>query len=296
MLATRHGIVPSEGRKSNMSEEWALFFELRNGTGVGGQNRYVDAFALNLFPSKKYWRVAYEIKVSRSDFLAELNKPEKRSFGFEISNEFWYVTAPGVARPEEIPQGCGLLVVQGKKLVRKVTALQREARELTVTEIAAMARSSCRYDVLTSRLWRYQECELDEVALEELLENRKNADFRKEVRRLVAEQVAQETAHLKQALQTHAKALRDAGVEPPPWMGPDENDVFLGWGERSAATWVRDHVMPGPNLTELSNAMANLEEFQRTVQQLQRRIQDSLSSLSVEGAKAVAEVKKLAKR
>jgi len=93
-----------------VSPEWALFFELRSGTGHGPRTAYVDALALNLWPSKQHWRVAYELKASRADFLRELAKPEKRSWAMEIAHEFWYVCYPGVAKPEEIPQGCGLMV------------------------------------------------------------------------------------------------------------------------------------------------------------------------------------------
>lgn len=293
LIAERHDIHAAGDKRTGLSLEWALFFELRNGTGHGRQDRYVDAFAFNLYPSKKHWRVAYEIKVSRSDFLSELKKPEKRAFGFEISNEFWYVCTPGVAKPEEIPEGCGLLVVQGGKLKRVVQALQREARDMTMSEMASIARSSCRYDVLTSRLWRYQDCELDEYALNALVAARKDAEFRAEVERQVEAEVKARTQHLRENVDAYAKAMRDAGVEPPAWMQPEAESFFRGWGSRNAADWVRDNVKPGPNLKEVAKAMAQLQEFQRTVDRLSSRMQGSLTELAEAGQAAMAEVKKL---
>src|SRR5690606_3999643 len=124
--------------------QWALFPELRNGTGYGTQTSYIDLFALNLWPSKRHWRIAYELKASRADFLRELAKPEKRAWAMEVANEFWYVCYPGVAKPEEIPQGCGLMIANEAltKLRKVVQAPQREARDLTMTEVAAFARRS----------------------------------------------------------------------------------------------------------------------------------------------------------
>ncbi len=65
-LRKRHGAV---GR------EWAFFDELRAGTGyknirkgMNPEQRF-DAWAINLYPSKGHMTIAYEVKVSRSDFL-----------------------------------------------------------------------------------------------------------------------------------------------------------------------------------------------------------------------------------
>lgn len=71
LIAERHKLGATG--QTSAAPEWALFFELRNGTGFsshrGESDRYVDAFAFNTYPSKKFWRVAYEVKVSRADFL-----------------------------------------------------------------------------------------------------------------------------------------------------------------------------------------------------------------------------------
>ena len=293
LIAARHGITPSEQRKG-VSQEWALFFELKNGTGFGRQDRYLDAFAFNLYPSKKHWRVAYEIKVSRADFLSELKKPEKRAFGFDISHEFWYACAPDVAKPEEIPEGCGLLVVQGGKLVQKVVAQQRQPRELTMAEMAALARASCRYDILTSRMWLHQGCELDEDALNELVAERLDHDVREKIEQRVQVALGERLQEVQEGLATYARAPQAAGVAPPQWMLQDLAQGRLWVRDWEAHTWVRDNISPGPNLEEVAHAIQVLTDAQTRAQTTQDRVIREMERLQQEQAAALAAVKSIA--
>lgn len=96
--------------------EWVFFRELRLGTGYGGKHnkweRRLDAWAINCYPSKGLLRVAFEVKITRSDFLAELKQPEKRQQGMEVSNLFYFVTPKGLVRSrDELPTECGLIEV-----------------------------------------------------------------------------------------------------------------------------------------------------------------------------------------
>ena len=62
-------------RQRHLPQEWATFVELRNGTGAIHPVRSIDFFAINTWPSKKYWRVAYEkwsIAVFRSKLPASI--------------------------------------------------------------------------------------------------------------------------------------------------------------------------------------------------------------------------------
>lgn len=54
-------------------------------------------------------RVGYEIKVSRSDFLSEMKKPEKYLEAMRYVNEFYYVVPEGLVQPSEVPEGAGLI-------------------------------------------------------------------------------------------------------------------------------------------------------------------------------------------
>jgi len=96
-------------RSRHNSSEWIFVTQLKTATG-GVQSysrdgytrsRFIDAFAMHLWPSKKFWRVAYEIKVSRTDFLKELKEPKKRAQAIILCNEFYFALAPGIFKEED---------------------------------------------------------------------------------------------------------------------------------------------------------------------------------------------------
>ena len=58
----------------------------------------------------------HEIKVRRADLLSDLRHESKRAAYLQLSSECWYVIAEGIARPEEIPPECGVLVATGMAL------------------------------------------------------------------------------------------------------------------------------------------------------------------------------------
>jgi hypothetical protein len=134
--------------------EWAFFDELRAGTGYtpiwkhdpkyhdifNPEQRY-DAWAINLFPSKKYLRVAYEIKVDRSDFLHEIQNPKKRKQALEVSNQYYFATPKGLVDESEIPEECGLIEVSEKGNSRvKIKAPFRETDGLSWQFLCSIAR------------------------------------------------------------------------------------------------------------------------------------------------------------
>lgn len=119
--------------------EWATFRELNIGTGSFG-GRFIDFFAMNLWPSKNYLKIAYEVKVSRADFTKELKDPQKREGAERIANECYFVVPSGLLQFDEIPQGWGLLVMQkdGLKCVKK--AMQRKLEQLPEAFVMSLAR------------------------------------------------------------------------------------------------------------------------------------------------------------
>lgn len=65
--------------------------------------------------------VVHEIKVRRSDLLADLRQDAKRAAYLDLG-ECWYVLGTdakgrSIAEPEEVPDGCGVLLAQGERLV-----------------------------------------------------------------------------------------------------------------------------------------------------------------------------------
>jgi hypothetical protein len=83
--------------------------ELRGGAGGRAtDNSYIDAYALHPYPSKQNCRVAYEVKVSRSDFLKDIKQPHKHRAALVHSNEFYFVAPEGLLKAEEMPLFAGL--------------------------------------------------------------------------------------------------------------------------------------------------------------------------------------------
>ena len=73
----------------------------------------------------------HEVKVSRSDFLSDLAKPDKRSSYHLMAETVYYVAPEGIIDPSDVPDGFGLLVesekgefVQLKRAKKRPTALQ----------------------------------------------------------------------------------------------------------------------------------------------------------------------------
>lgn len=110
-------------RHEPLGKEWAFFEELRAGTGYrrwdyengkpfpNNPEQRFDAYAINMYPSKQYQRIVYEVKVSKNDFLHEINNPEKREQALSLSNYFYFATPQGLIDVEEIPEECGLIEV-----------------------------------------------------------------------------------------------------------------------------------------------------------------------------------------
>ena len=227
----------------------ALFFELRNGTGFRSNERYLDAFAMQTWPSKKWARYAYEIKISRGDFINELKKPDKRAWGMEISNEFWFVCAPGIANPNEIPENCGLLVASknGKQLRNIIQAKYREVRDFDMIEVAAIARQSCHKDHYSDLRWQYAGKTIGLRELDEIINGERDNSEQREIAEQAKILAAKNLEQIKASINSYAHALRQAGVEPPEWMNiKDGQSCIYGSSSWGADKWVKEYIKPGP--------------------------------------------------
>lgn len=96
------------------TREWICIKELRIGTGyTGGANRAIDLWAINTYKSKAHKAIAYEIKRSRSDFLRDVKKADKKHRGAKAySDEFFYVAPEGMIKAEELPPWAGLIEIK----------------------------------------------------------------------------------------------------------------------------------------------------------------------------------------
>lgn len=94
-------------------------FLLEVGDGAGFGNRgWSDAISMQTWPSKDLVIRGYEVKATRSDWLRELDEPEKNRRWQEACDE-WYIVAPkNVVVLEELPPAWGLLVPKGEEQLR----------------------------------------------------------------------------------------------------------------------------------------------------------------------------------
>ena len=90
--------------------------------------------------------IVHEVKVSRADLLGDLRKPDKRAAYLDLGGECWYVLgndARGrcIARPDEIPPECGVLVLEGERLVAARAAVHRAAGRIPFGVWVALAKA-----------------------------------------------------------------------------------------------------------------------------------------------------------
>ena len=109
-VLTAKDIIAELKQKYDTASGWAFFSELRLGTGYKtGVDKYIDAYAISCWGDLE--RIAYEIKVSKSDFNLEMRNPSKRRPWLALSNRFYFVTPKGLLKPEEVPADSGLIEI-----------------------------------------------------------------------------------------------------------------------------------------------------------------------------------------
>lgn len=97
--------------------EWDLFFE------VWCEGRGADCIAFNMFPSRNFKIIGFEIKASRGDWLNELRNGAKADIFVRQCDEWYIVQAkPGVVKKEELPKGWGLLTLRKSRLYTEVNS------------------------------------------------------------------------------------------------------------------------------------------------------------------------------
>lgn len=124
------------------AEEYALLFEVPNGTGAQS-NRYADAIAVSLWPSRGLTIMGFEIKVSRSDWTRELANPKKAEDIARFCDHWSLVVSDEkIVHPGELPAAWGLIVARGDKLKCLKEPAKLEPAPLTRVFVAAMCRAA----------------------------------------------------------------------------------------------------------------------------------------------------------
>jgi hypothetical protein len=105
----------------------------------GIDSQRCDLWTVDLWPSSLE-RIAYEIKVSRADYVHELKHPEKRRLAMLISNRYCFAVPAGLIRHNEVPLDCGLVEVHPNGIREVVSAPWRDIPPPTARFIAELAR------------------------------------------------------------------------------------------------------------------------------------------------------------
>ncbi|WP_439030247.1 hypothetical protein [Gordonia terrae] len=114
LLDALHEKLGSEAQ-GNGGHRWIVAEKVRCRAGFAGWHdrqhgrlRTADALAIDTWISKGMELHGFEVKCSRSDWLAELKQPEKSEAFRRICDRWWLVTSdPAIVKPGELPDGWG---------------------------------------------------------------------------------------------------------------------------------------------------------------------------------------------
>lgn len=110
-------------QNSHMAEEWASLPEFSAAPGMG--RRRADIFLVRAWAGKpkRHERILIEVKVSRSDFLREMAKPEKMQEIGRLAHRTYFATPEGIIKDtDDLGTSGHLLVSEGKvRIVRRGT-------------------------------------------------------------------------------------------------------------------------------------------------------------------------------
>lgn len=83
------------------------------------------------------WSIVVECKVSRADFFADRKKPTRAAYEKRPAAHCYYLVPTGLVSPNELPDGWGLLYVDGKRVrvmkapLPELRVCDRTTRQLT---------------------------------------------------------------------------------------------------------------------------------------------------------------------
>lgn len=106
-----------------------------------------DVFSIRNSSVQAYLEpIVHEIKVSRADLLGDLKRPDKRAAYLDLGGQCWYVlgcdrSGHPIAKANEIPLACGVMVYQGNQLEVLRMAPKRPARDLPFGVWMALAKA-----------------------------------------------------------------------------------------------------------------------------------------------------------
>lgn len=124
-------------------------------TGVDADGTYwkmcqPDVFSIRNSSRHDYLEpVVHEIKVSRADLLGDLKRPEKRAAYLDVGGQCWYVlgcdrSGHPIAKPNEIPVECGVMVFQNNQFEVTRVAPKKAVSQLPFSVWMELAKATPR--------------------------------------------------------------------------------------------------------------------------------------------------------
>lgn len=105
LLDALHIKLESEAR-GNGGHRWIIAEHVRSAAGFDAR-RTADALAIDTWPAKGLELHGFEVKCSRSDWLAELKQPDKSETFRRFCDRWWLVTADRDIVRDDLPDGWG---------------------------------------------------------------------------------------------------------------------------------------------------------------------------------------------
>jgi hypothetical protein len=137
------GAVIAALHARHAGKAWAFFSHVRNSTGYAPVVRTADALAMSLYPSRGLTLHGFEVKVSRADFLRELDDPDKCDEMARFCDHWWLaVSDRDFVRSGELPAAWGLLAMKGARLEVLKDAPVQTTQPLSRAFIAALLRKA----------------------------------------------------------------------------------------------------------------------------------------------------------
>jgi hypothetical protein len=162
-------------------------------------SRRIDVLAVNCWGGYgRLWQVhAVEVKVTRADWLRELDNFHKARQWAAVADAFLVATPAGLVRREELPEGWGLLETNGRTLRIKVHPAPATPGDTLPRELVGRLLTRAREDA--------------ERAI-----GSHNADLRRTLRAELAEEMAEKAAKVDERLAEKAanwdRLLAEAGM------------------------------------------------------------------------------------
>lgn len=138
LLNKRYDKVYGNGRR------WAVAEHVKNTCGHNTR-RIADLIAVDTWPTGGIRFHGHEVKVSRSDWLAELRAPDKAEEFKQYMDHWWLVVSdPAIVKPGELPAGWGLMAPSKGSLRVRVSAPRLSPVPMPKPFLASLLRATAR--------------------------------------------------------------------------------------------------------------------------------------------------------